>query len=293
MTQNQDLTGQTIVITGATSGIGRAGLRALARRGATVIGVGRSHARWQPVERALLDELPTAKLSFVLADLASQRQVRRLAADIRQRVATAGSSQIDVLVNNAGTVSSWYKATEDGYEMQFAVNHLAGFLLTYELLPLLLRAPAGRVITISSGSHRGAKMHWTDVMYRRNYNCLAAYKQSKLANVLFTSELNRRLAGSAVRGYAADPGLVNTEIGLKGTSGIEEYVWERRRRSGVSPAEGAETMVFLAADALADGRPAIYWKDCRPARPSRYAQSGEQATRLWALSARLCGISWA
>ena len=136
-------------------------------------------------------------------------------------------------------------------------------------------------------------MHWSDVMYRRHYNCLAAYKQSKLANVLFTSELNRRLAGKLVRGYAADPGLVNTEIGLKGTSGIEEYVWERRRRGGASPAEGAETMVFLAADALADGRPAIYWKDCRPARPSRYAQSGEQATRLWALSERLCGVSWA
>jgi NAD(P)-dependent dehydrogenase (short-subunit alcohol dehydrogenase family) len=135
-------------------------------------------------------------------------------------------------------------------------------------------------------------MRWPDVMMRRNYSCLAAYKQSKLANVLFTSEFNRRLADTAVRAYAADPGLVNTEIGLKGTSGIEQFVWERRRRGGASPAEGAETLVYLAANAPVDGRPASYWRDCRPARPSRYARRQGEAARLWALSERLTGLSW-
>lgn len=288
---NHDLTGKTIAITGATAGIGRAALTALAGRGAHVIGAGRSAAKCAAVRADVLGEYPGARLSFAVADLASQRQVRALAAEIREML---DGAPLDALINNAGTVASWYTATEDGYELQFAVNHLAPFLLTHELLPAL-RGPkaggaeAGRVLTVSSGSHRGAKIHWPDVMLRQGYGTLAAYKQSKLANVLFSAEFNRRMAGTGVRAYAVDPGLVNTEIGLKGTGGVVQTVWDVRRRGGVSPEEGASTLVYLASEPSPGD--ALYWKDCAPAEASREARSAAEAARLWSLSERLCGIA--
>lgn len=294
MTHNQDLTGKTMVITGATAGIGQAALRALALRGATIIGVGRSNARAEQTMQAIHSEGPTVKVDFAIADLSSQRQVRQLAGDIADIVNASGGGKIDVLVNNAGAVSSWYTATEDGYELQFAVNHLAPYLLTHELLPLLHNAPAARVITTSSSSHYGTKMRWADVMYRTGYSNLLAYKQSKLANVLFSAEFNRRLATkSGIRAFAADPGLVTTSIGLKGTSGIEKWVWNLRMSRGVSPEEGAATIVHLASEPSVQNSPAVYWKDCQPKAPSRYAQLRETAARLWNLSERLCGVAWA
>lgn len=294
MEKSGTLNGKTIVITGATAGIGRAAMRMLAERGAYVIGVGRSSARCQETRQAILAEVPGARIDFAVADLASQRQIHALAASIRRYAETSGNGKIDALVNNAGTVSSWYTATEDGYETQFAVNHLAPFLLTHELLSLLRKAPSARVVTVSSGSHYRTKIHWKDVMYRKGYGCLKAYKQSKLANVLFTEELNRRLGkGSTVRAYAADPGLVSTQIGLKGTGGIERWVWLRRMDGGVSPEQGAETVVFLATDPSVGESQAAYWKDCQPKAPSRYAQRPAEAARLWNLSERLCDVAWA
>jgi len=286
------LEGKTIVITGATAGIGHSALHALALKGARVIGVGRSARRCKDTRQAIKNVDPATHVSFVVGDLASQRQVRRIAADIREQVLQEGDEKIDVLINNAGTVSSWYKATEDGYELQFAVNHLAPFLLTHELLPLLGKAPDARVITVSSGSHYRTRMRWSDVMCRKGYNCLFAYKQSKLANVLFTVEFNRRLADShSVRAFAVDPGLVNTDIGLKGTSGLENWVWKRRQRKGTSPEQGAATVVYLASVSSLGGVSGPYWKDCQPVPPSRYAARPEEAARLWSLSERLCGIA--
>ena len=293
MTESTDLEGKAMVVTGATSGIGLAALGALVARGAFVVGVGRSELRCREAEQSVLAAHPEAAVTFCVADLASQHQVRGLADQIAARLTAAGYAGLDVLVNNAGTVSSWFVATEDGYELQFAVNHLAPFLLTHDLLPLLRRVPEARVIVVSSGSHRRGKMHWKDVMLRRHYSILKAYKQSKFANVLFVAELNRRLGQDAsIRAYAADPGLVNTEMGFKGTGGLARWVWERRRGGGVSPEEAARTVVFLATDPEARSSRGIYWKACRPVRPSRRAMRREDAARLWDLSCRLCGIPW-
>lgn len=293
MKQNTDLTGKTIVITGATAGIGLAAATELAQRGAYVIGVGRSGKRCHEAEQSILNAAPHAHIDFAVADLSTQRAVRALADTIRAYVETNGAGKLDVLINNAGTVSSWYRATEDGYELQFAVNHLAPFLLTHELMPLLAAAPEARVITTSSSSHYRARMRWSDVMFRTGYNCLSAYKQSKLANVLFSMELNRRLGERAsIRAYAADPGLVNTGIGEKGTSGIENWVWKRRRNGGATPEEGAATLVHLAAEPAVSDSDAVYWKDCAPKAPSSTAQKPEEAAKLWELSERLCGVKW-
>lgn len=282
---------KTIVITGATSGIGLATAMELAGRGARIIGTGRSQPRCNQAEDAIRAAHPGARISYIVADLSSLRQVRELASAVKEKVSLEGGGALDVLINNAGTVSSWYVSTVDGFELQFAVNHLAPFLLTRELLPLLKASPEGRVITVSSGSHYKMRMHWKDVLMRKHYNCLMAYKQSKLANVIFSTELNRRLGPEAtVRAYAVDPGLVNTDIGLKGTTGIARWVWERRSRGGIRPEKAAASIAYLAAGRISAPEE-VYWKECSPQQPSKYSQDKKEALRLWELSERMCGVA--
>ena len=288
MEQTQELTGKAMAVTGATSGIGFATAEALACRGAYVIGIGRSRERCEAAKRTILGQCPGARVDFCVADLSSQRQIWKLSQEIADMLRENRYAGLDVLVNNAGAFSSYYVSTAEGYELQWAVNHLAPFLLTHALLPQLEAAPAGRVITVSSGSHYHCRIHWKDVQFRRRYRYLKAYKQSKLANVLFTCELNRRLAGTKVRAYAADPGLVNTEIGEKCTSGLACIVWKRRRCHGTSPKEGAATSIYLASEPALS--PDIYWKDCTPKTPNPYTKDEAAAKRLWDLSEQMCGI---
>jgi NAD(P)-dependent dehydrogenase (short-subunit alcohol dehydrogenase family) len=285
------LMGKTIVVTGATSGIGLATAEALARQGAQVIGVGRSAGRCQAAEQQLRRLGLDAHIAYCTADLTQQAEVRRLAATIRQMIVAAGRSSLDGLVNNAGTFTYWLTFTPEGFETQWAVNHLAPFLLTQELLPLLQTAPMARVVTVSSGSHYHTSLRWDDIQLRRRYNGLLAYNQTKLANVLFTAELNRRLGPrAAVRAFAADPGLVRTDIGLKGTPGLVQRLWTLRRAGGISAAEAAQGIVFLLGEAAIQGSDQVYWKHGRPQSPSPQALDMAAAQRLWALSAQMCGI---
>jgi len=280
---------KTIVITGATGGIGLAAATALCQKGAYVLGTGRSKEKCSHALDMVRTKCPSAKIGFVIADLAVQSQVRELAEEIKGQLRENGREGIDVLVNNAGTFSSWYVCTDDGFELQFAVNHLAPFLLTHELFPLFRRSGDARILTVSSGSHYNTKINWKDIQLRKRYCSLRAYKQSKLCNVLFTAELNRRLSGREnIRAYAVDPGLVKTNIGLKKTNQMERMVWKLRQKQGVAPEQGAETIVFLASERISAG--GLYWKDRRPKRPSRYAEREAEAARLWGLSEQMCGI---
>jgi len=288
MEESMDLSGKAMVVTGASSGIGYATAAALAARGAYVIGVGRDEARCDAAREAIVTRSPQGRVDFCVADLSSQREIWRLADDIESKLRDNKYSALDALINNAGAFSSYYVSTAEGFELQWAVNHLAPFLLTHALLPLLKKAPEGRVITVSSGSHYRCRIHWKDVQFRRRYRYLRAYKQSKLANVLFTCELNRRMADTRVRAYAADPGLVNTEIGEKGTAGLASLVWKRRRRHGATPEKGAATSIYLAGAPTLS--PHIYWKDCAPKAPNPYGEDADAAGRLWALSEQMCGI---
>lgn len=286
-----NLNGKIVVLTGATSGIGLAAAMQLVEAGACVIGIGRSPERCQAAEEAIKRQCSHGEISFITADLSSLKQVRELAENIRRKLAGEGKQYIDVLINNAGTVSSWYTPTEDGFELQFAVNHLSPFLLTHQLLPLLQAAPAGRVITVSSGSHYRTKINWKDILLRKHYNCLWAYKQSKLANVMFCTEFNRRLeATSTVKAFAVDPGLVNTGIGLKGTTGIVQWVWKKRSSGGIDPSRAAESIVYLASEPSLQKSPHVYWKECRPLVPSKYSQRKDEGERLWQLSEKMLGI---
>ena len=175
------------VVTGATSGIGLATAKRLAGRDVYVIGVGRDKARCAAAKQGILEYAPMAKVEYVLGDLSTTQGVRDIAAQVKML-----TGQVDYLLNCAGTVSSWFVSTSEGFELQFAVNHLAPFLLTMELMDVLKTSDDARVLVISSASHYHTKVNWKDVMMRRHYSCLAAYKQSKLLNVLFTSELARK-----------------------------------------------------------------------------------------------------
>jgi retinol dehydrogenase 12 len=168
----------------------------------------------------------------------------------------------------------------------------APFLLTHELLPLLQAAPASRIVTVSSGSHYGARLNWEDLELRRHYNGLRAYGQSKLANVLFTVGMNARLgAKSSVRAYAADPGLVKTEIGFKGTPAFVRWIWSGRRAAGVPPEESATGIVFLLTSPTVQDSADVYWLRGAPKKASAYAMDAEIAQRLWVVSQQMCGIS--
>ncbi len=279
------------LVTGATSGIGLAAMMGLADEGHTLIGVARSTEKAEIAKQTILAAYPGAQVTYHLADLSSQTQIRKLAEDVGHTLADDDRDALDVLVNNAGAVTSWYTLTEDGYELQFAVNHLAPFLLTQLLLPYLEKATQGRILTVSSGSHRNTRMHWKDVMFSRQYGTLKAYKQSKLANVLFTLEQNRRLGPeSTLKAYAVDPGLVNTEIGNKDTSGFVNWFWSERSKKGNPPLIAAETIVYLACRRTIPYQDQWYWKECHPIPPSPYSQKREPAEKLWALSEKLCGL---
>lgn len=285
---------KTVVVTGATSGIGLATALGLVKKGAYVIGVGRSKAKCTEAEAFLKATVPEAALTFFQADLASQKQIRELAAAITKKLKDEGDGTLDVLINNAGAFASWFVTTNEGFELQFAVNHLAPFLLTHQLLPLLMAAPAGRIISTSSGSHYHTRLRWKDLQLRKHYNGLWAYKQAKLANVMFIAELDRRFGlNSTLRAFAADPGLVNTEIGLKNTAGLAHWVWKKRRQKGRRPEDAAETILFLVDDPAVRKVNAIYWKNCQPTPPSRYVKRTEAAQRLWVLSEKMCGIKYA
>jgi NAD(P)-dependent dehydrogenase (short-subunit alcohol dehydrogenase family) len=278
----------TIVITGATSGIGFETARILARQGFNVLGIGRCKVKCNQAKKNILLENPDAKISFFVADLMQQREVIRVADEIILYLDERCNGELYALINNAGCVRSWYMTTDEGYEQQFALNHLAGFLLTYKLLPALRKAK-GRIIITGSESHKGIKIRWNDVMLRRRYNPLTAYKQSKLCNVLFAKGLNDRYAGAGIRAYVVDPGLVNTDIGNKETGSLVNFIWSFRKKFGVSPEIPAKTYAFLCEQGTAPK--GLYYCLCKEKSYSRQVTS-ENADRLFELSERLCGIHY-
>ena len=274
---------KTAVVTGATSGIGLSTVKRLVGRDVCVIGIGRDENRCKAAKEEVLRYAPLAEVEYILSDLSTTRGVRDAAAQVKVL-----TGRVDLLIHCAGTVSSWFVSTSEGFELQFAVNHLAPFLLTLELMDCLEKSDDARVLVVSSASHYHTRVRWEDIMMRRHYSCLAAYKQSKLLNVLFIKELARRYP--SVTGFAVDPGLVNTSIGLKGTRGIERAVWKWRMSRGVAPDVPAGHLAVLACDPAFSGKSGGYWKDGRELAPSPAARDEREAERLWALSEKLCGL---
>ncbi|MGB3618424.1 MAG: SDR family oxidoreductase [Catalinimonas sp.] len=278
------------LVTGANAGIGFETAKALAARGAHVRMLCRNEQKGTAAVARILAETDATPdhLKVVVCDLASQADIRRVGAELRAHL-----PRLDVLVNNAGVWFSKWELTADGSERQFAVNHLAYFLLTHELLPSLRAAPEARIVCVSSDSHFKGKMHFDDIDLTHRYHGLRAYAQSKLANVLFVRELDRRLGQHGWNNIAVNavqPGLVKTDIGLKHTISLHGIAWRLRRLGGVTPAEGAQTNVFLATSPLVRGVSGQYWDRCRPKRSSVRSYDPGDARRLWALSLKRTGL---
>jgi NAD(P)-dependent dehydrogenase (short-subunit alcohol dehydrogenase family) len=285
-----NLDGKSVLITGATSGIGLAAAIEFSQQGAFVIGVGRSEVSNQQARSAIMKTQPSGQIEFLSADLGFQQQVRHLGTAVHTLLEERERKHLDILINNAGAYREYKQLNDEHIEMTFAVNHLAGFILTHDLLPLLRQSQIGRVITVSSYAHRTTPINLRRISNPWPYISLLAYKRSKLCNILFTMELNRRC--QEIEAFAVDPGLVNTGIGSKGKPGISNWFWQRRRHKGTDTDVPIKTLLLLAEKTKSDLSEGCYFRDCQPQRPSRNARREDLAQSLWTLSCQLTGLKW-
>jgi NAD(P)-dependent dehydrogenase (short-subunit alcohol dehydrogenase family) len=275
---------KTIVVSGATSGIGLSVVKGLMKNNEFIIALGRNKEACQKARLMVDPDNNYYNLIYLPADLASLEDIKEVSNQIKEITNNKG---IDVLINNAATVPKWYLTTKEGYEMQFAVNHLAGFYLMQLLLPDLM-TKQGTIITTSSRSHRLSRLNFKDLMLTKNYHILRGYKRSKLCNVLTTYEFNRRYQRDNLIAYAIDPGLVNTNIGAKKTSGLIQWFWQTRAKKGKMPDEIAPfylDLIYKDKDYTAP----YYYKYGKKLSPSKYSQNINHARRLWEESLSLIG----
>jgi NAD(P)-dependent dehydrogenase (short-subunit alcohol dehydrogenase family) len=278
-----DMTGRICVVTGANRGIGRATAEGLARLGAKVILVCRSKTDGESVAQEIGVESSVIP-DVVTADLSSQASIRQAAADLQGRY-----PRLHVLINNAGVIPRRREVTVDGLEMQLAVNHLAYFLLTNLLLQQLKAGAPSRIINVSSGAHTHTGIDFDDLQAERSYDPKQVYSQSKLANILFTYELARRLQGAQVTANCLNPGVVATRMladymGAASEAGLESTF-------GARPEEGAETSIYLASSPEVEGVTGKYFERRQARRSSRESYDEAPARRLWEISERLTGTS--
>jgi len=275
MTAHAPMTGKTVLVTGSTDGIGRQTAVELAALGADVLVHGRDALRGAAALAAVHAASADGSAALYLADLSTVAGVRELGTRIR-----AEHARLDVLVNNAGVYAPKRRVTGDGLELTFAVNVLAPFVLSRELLPLLRAAAPSRIVNLSSASHWSGDMHWADLQSAAGYDAIVAYDQSKLAVTLFTFELARRLVGSGVTAVCLDPGDVDTNMLRAGWPDLP----------GSDVVAGAATSVHLAASPDAAGVSGVYYEDGRETVPLEASLERESQTRLWGILEGLADV---
>lgn len=273
------------MVTGANGGIGKATALGLANIGATVFMVCRSRERGEAALAEIKEQSSNEHIFLLVADLASQAEIRQLAEDFKRQ-----HSRLHVLVNNAGIVPRKRQLTVDGFETQFAVNHLAPFLLTNLLLDVLKSSAPARIVTVASNMHRGATMDFDDLQSERSYGPVRVYCRTKLANVLFTNELARRLQGTGVSANCLHPGVVATNL-LADAMGMPRALKSTTRLIGSSPDKGARTSIYLAASPEVEGISGKYFVGQKAVESSKVSYDEKVASRLWRVSAELTGIS--
>jgi retinol dehydrogenase 14 len=279
----QRMAGRTVLITGGTSGIGKATALGLAMMGARVLITGRDPRRTR--NAALEIRASGGAVEEFVADLSVQSEVRRLAGEVLRREA-----RIDVLINNVGGYWNTRHVTADGLEHTFAVNHLAPFLLTHLLLEHLERCAPARVVTVASNAQAFGRIDFDDLQGARSYSGARAYNQSKLANVLFTYELARRLRTATITANAVHPGLVSTSFGAADPGRTQRLFVPVLRPFMKSPADGAATSIHVASAPGLERTTGRYFVNGKAARSSRRSYDESLAARLWAVSADLVGL---
>ena len=293
MTTHKSMQGKLAMVTGATAGLGLATAMALAECGAAVVLVGRDAQKASAAAQSIRNHTGNPLIEFVLADLSSQREVRRLVTEF-----TAQHSRLHVLVNNAGGSYSRRRESEDGIEMTFALNHLGYFLLTNLLLDTLkaiafgetiASAPA-RIVNVSSEVHRQVTLDFGDLNAKRSWNGYRTYMRSKLCNLFFTYELARRLEGTGVTVNAAAPGLVKTGLGLQ-DGGMDAFMKRTMNvLMGVTPEVGARTIIHLATSPDVEGVSGKYFAKGKEVRSSKASLDRAAAERLWQISVQMTGM---
>jgi retinol dehydrogenase 14 len=276
------MAGKTVLVTGGTGGIGKATAVGLAALGARVGITGRdlNRVRAAAADIATISGNPT--VDAFAADMSSQAEVRRLAREV-----LGAYPRLEVLVNNVGGFWATRRVTADGLEHTFVVNHLAGFLLTDLLLDRLKASAPARIVVVSSGAHASGRVDFDDLQSERGYSGSRAYNQSKLANVLFTYELSRRLEGSGVTANVLHPGVVRTGFAAEDPPATWRIMLPLVRLFFKSPEKGAATSIYLASDPDVEGVTGRYFVNCRPEASSRSSYDTTDAARLWQISVDL------
>jgi len=282
MSNSANMTGKVCLVTGANSGIGKITATELARMGAHVVMVCRDRSRGEAALAEIKQTTGNHSTELMLCDLSSQADIRRFVDEFK-----ATHERMDVLVNNAGVYLRKRTVTVDRIEATFAINHLGYFLLTNLLLDLLKQSAPSRIVNVSSDAHAHGHINFDDLQGEHGYGGVKAYCHSKLANILFTRELARHLAGTRVTANCLHPGAVATGLFRALPKPIEAIV----KLVTMSPEKGAQTSIYLASSPAVEQVTGKYFAKCAEARPSPEAQNDEIAHRLWAESARLTGLT--
>ncbi len=275
MSVNGAMKGRTVLVTGSTDGIGKATAIGLAQMGARVILHGRDPEKGGRVREEIARTTGNDQLDLLIADLASQRQIRKLAAEV-----VKNHERLHVLINNAGTFQVERRLTEDGLETTFAVNYLAPFLLTHELLELLTDSKPSRIVNVASIAHRSASIDWSNLQGERHFDSHDAYALSKLCVVLFTYALAERLEGTGATVNCLHPGVIKTKL-LR--EGFGDY-------PGDTPEKGARTSIYLSSFPEMESLSGKYFENQRPARSSFISYDRMLQERLWKVSVKLTGL---
>jgi NAD(P)-dependent dehydrogenase (short-subunit alcohol dehydrogenase family) len=276
------MNGKTVVITGATSGIGEVAADRLASKGARIVFIARDEKRGEETLKHLNAIAPRQPHKAYYADLSRLSEMKRVGAEI-----AAAESRIDVLINNAGAAFMTRQVTEDGLEKTFALNHMSYFVLTELLIPRMVSG--GRIVSTASGAHKGAHLDFDDLQSEKRYSGFAVYGRSKLCNILFTRELARRLAGTGINANCLHPGFVATRFGAE-NGGLFGVALGLAKNFALSPEQGAQTIIYLASSPEVERLTGLYFDKSKPATPSKAAQNDSDAKTLWRVSAKISGI---
>jgi len=279
-----DMKGRTCIVTGATSGIGRASVDALSRAGARLVLVARNAEKAEQVRRELVADRADAEVSIHLADLSRLDDVRKVVPALLE-----DCPKIDVLLNNAGITTLHRELTVDGFEMMFATNHLAPYLLTRLLLDRIVATPDARIVNVASEAHRFASFDLDDLQSEKRFFGLRVYGSSKLANILFTHALAKRIEGTGATANCLHPGAVYTNLGTD-AGFLFKIIHPLSKPFLRSPENGARTSVYLCTSPEVAGVNGLYFDLCKPKRPNALARDDAAAERLWQLSAEMVGL---
>jgi len=274
------------LITGGTNGIGKSTAQGLAHLGATVVIVGRDAQKAAQVAEEIRSATGNPNVDLLLADLSSQQEVRRLASDFKRKY-----SQLHVLLNNASGTFTTRQLSVDGIEMTFALNHLAYFLLTNLLLDTLKASAPARIVNVSSDAHARGKIDFDNLQGERSYSSFGPYGNSKLANILFTTELARRLEGTSVTVNALHPGLTSTGFGKNNPGLLMKVMGVVIPLIGRSPEKGAATSIYLASSPEVQSITGKYFVDCKVTQPASQAADSAVAKKLWDVSAEMVHLA--